>query len=84
MFCFALSIGYPEGKNGCNRPFFMNGTPFLVSFFPLMFITCVGCKTPSLGEIYSSPRYVLIREHRWIMIIFYLSFIFFSPFQPHF
>ena len=38
-----------------------------MSFFPLLFILRVGCKTPSAGEIYSSRRYVLIREHHWIV-----------------
>ena len=38
-----------------------------MSFFPLLFIPHVGCKTPSLGEIYGSRRYALIREHHWIV-----------------
>ena len=38
-----------------------------MNFFPLLFILCVGCKTPSPSEIYSSRRYVLIREHHWIV-----------------
>ena len=38
-----------------------------MSFFPLLFILCVGCKTLSPGKIYGSRRYVLIREHHWIM-----------------
>ena len=38
-----------------------------MSFFPLLFILRVGCKTPSPGEIYGSRRYVLIREHHWIV-----------------
>ena len=38
-----------------------------MSFFPLLFIPCVGCKTPSPGKIYSSRWYVLIREHHWII-----------------
>ena len=42
-------------------------TSFLVSFFPLLFIPCVGCKTPSPSEIYCSPKYILIREHHWIV-----------------
>ena len=38
-----------------------------MSFFPFLFIPHVGCKTPSLGKIYSFGRYVLIREHHWIV-----------------
>ena len=38
-----------------------------MSFFPLLFILRVGCNTPSPGEIYGSRRYVLIREHHWIV-----------------
>ena len=40
---------------------------FSVSFFPLLFIFHVGCNTPSMGKIYGSRRYVLIREHHWIV-----------------
>ena len=35
--------------------------------FPYLFILCVRCKTPSLGKIYTSRRFVLIREHHWIV-----------------
>ena len=38
-----------------------------MSFFPLLFILRVRCKTLSLGEKYGSRRYVLIREHHWII-----------------
>ena len=38
-----------------------------MSFFPLLFILHIGCKTPSPGKIYGSQRYVLIREHHWIV-----------------
>ena len=40
-----------------------------MSFFPLLFILHVGFKTPSPGEIYGSRRYVLIREHHWIVFL---------------
>ena len=42
-------------------------TSFSMSFFPPLFIPCVGCKMPSPGEIYGSRRYILIREHHWIV-----------------
>ena len=38
-----------------------------MSFFPLLFTPHVGCKTPSPDKIYGSQRYVLIREHHWIV-----------------
>ena len=38
-----------------------------MSFFPLLFTPCIGCKMPSSSKIYGSPRYVLIREHHWIV-----------------
>ena len=38
-----------------------------MSFFPLLFILCVGYKTPSPGKIYGSQRYVLIMEHHLIV-----------------
>ena len=38
-----------------------------MSFFPLLFIPLVGCKTPNPVETYGSRRYVLIREHHWIV-----------------
>ena len=38
-----------------------------MSFFRLLFIPRIGCKTPSPGKIYGSRRYVLIREYHLIM-----------------
>ena len=38
-------------------------------FFPFLFILRVGCKTPSPDKIYGSRRYVLIREHHWIVFL---------------
>ena len=69
-------------------------TSLLVSFIPLMFIVCVQCKTPSPGKMCGSRRYVLIREHHWIVFskqiywlgsysiqFFYCSHLFISIFS---
>ena len=45
----------------------------ILSEFLPSFVPRVGCKTPSPGKIYGSRRYVLIREHHWI--IFYHKYL---------
>ena len=61
MVCFIVALASQKERE--QRLIILHVlTSFLVSLFPSLSISCVGCKTLSPGQIYGLSKYVLIRE----------------------
>ena len=87
MFC-CLLLALASQKERKQRWIIFHVLNIIISeFLPFLFILHVGCKTPSLNEIYGSRRYVWIREHHLIVFssqIFRLgSFSIYFFYFPH-